>query len=106
VLRIIEDERLISRVDALGRYLIDSLKGMAHRHPVIREVRGMGFMIGIELGDAAKNAVARLMERGIITNAAHDTVLRLLPPFIIGKEEIDTFLAALDDVLGEIESET
>jgi len=105
VLQIMEDERLISRVDTLGRYMIDALKEMATTHPIIKEVRGMGFMIGIELGDAAKDAVARLLDRGIITNAAHDTVLRLLPPFIIGKEEINTFLVALDAVLGEIESE-
>jgi len=104
VLSIIEDERLIDRVRELGGYLIDALKQMSEKHPVIAEVRGMGFMIGVELGEAAKEAVARLLARGIITNAAHDTVLRLLPPFIIEKNEIDGFLAAFDTVLGEIES--
>ncbi|MEJ2110945.1 MAG: aspartate aminotransferase family protein [Acidobacteriota bacterium] len=106
VLNIIEDEGLIARVASLGETLIESLNKMAVLHPTIREVRGMGFMIGIEMGGAAKDAVAKLLARGIITNAAHDTVLRLLPPFIVGKEEIETFLAALDAVLGEIESES
>ncbi|MEJ2244991.1 MAG: aspartate aminotransferase family protein [Acidobacteriota bacterium] len=105
VLDIIEEEGLISRVDTLGRYLMDELKNMAQRHRSIREVRGLGFMIGIEMGDAAKEAVARLLERGIITNAAHETVLRLLPPFIIEKKDADELLAALDSVLEEIESE-
>ena len=77
---------------------------MAQRHRTIREVRGLGFMIGIEMGDAAKEAVTRLLDRGIITNAAHETVLRLLPPFIIEKKDVDEFLAALDAVLEEIES--
>lgn len=105
VLNIIEEEGLISRVESLGRYLIDALKKMAEKHRSIGEVRGMGFMIGIEMGDAAKKAVTRLLDRGIITNAAHETVLRLLPPFIIEKKDVDEFLAALDAVLGEIESE-
>ena len=104
VLAIIEDEGLISSVDALGRYMIEELQKMATRHPTIREIRGMGFMIGIELGDAAKDAVAKLLALGIITNAAHDTVLRILPPFIIKKEDCDTFLETLDSVLIEIES--
>jgi len=106
VLGIIEEEDLIARVDSLGRYLMVELEKMASKHPSITEVRGMGLMIGIEMGTAAKEAVPRLLKRGIITNAAHDTVLRLLPPFIIGKKDVDVFLAALDAVLGEIESES
>jgi acetylornithine/N-succinyldiaminopimelate aminotransferase len=104
VLDIIEEEGLISKVDTLGRYLIDELKNMAQRHRTIREVRGLGLMIGIEMGDAAKETVTRLLDRGIITNVARETVLRLLPPFIIEKKDVDEFLAALDAVLEEIES--
>jgi acetylornithine aminotransferase len=64
----------------------------------------MGLMVGIEIGSAAPEVVKRLLRRGIITNAAHETVLRLLPPFVISKQDIDEFLAVLDEVLGEIES--
>ncbi len=106
VLRIIEDENLIAKVDSLGRYLMDEIKKLAIQHRSIREVRGMGFMIGIEMGAAAKETVSRLLKKGIITNAAHETVLRLLPPFIIEKKHADEFLTALDAVLGEIESES
>ncbi len=106
VLRIIEDENLIANVDLLGRYLMDEIKKLAMQHKSICEVRGMGLMIGIELGNAAKEAVSRLLKRGIITNAAHETVLRLLPPFIIEKAHVDEFLTALDAVLGEMESES
>jgi acetylornithine/N-succinyldiaminopimelate aminotransferase len=56
------------------------------------------------MGSAAKDVVSRLLNKGIITNAAHDTVLRLLPPFIISKQNIDEFMLALDEVLAEIES--
>ena len=104
VLDIIEEEELISKVDLLGRYTIGELKKMAQRRRSIQEVRGLGLMIGIEMGDAAKKAVNRLLDRGIITNAAHETVLRLLPPFIIEKKDVDEFLASLEAVLVEIES--
>jgi acetylornithine/N-succinyldiaminopimelate aminotransferase len=106
VLSIIEDENLISKVDSLGRYLMDALEKMASRHRSIGEVRGMGLMIGIEMGPAAKEASLRLLKKGFITNAAHETVLRLLPPFIVEKKDIDEFLSALDAVLGDIEAES
>jgi len=104
VLHIIEDEGLIPKVDALGRYLMHELNKMAQQHPAIREVRGMGLMIGIEMGDTVKEVVPRLLKRGIIANAAHETVLRLLPPFIIEQKDVDEFLATLDAILTEIES--
>ena len=104
VLDIIDQEGLVAKVAELGNYLIRGLKELAPRHRSIGEIRGMGLMIGIEIGSAAPDVVKHLLKRGIITNAAHDTVLRLLPPFIISKDHIDEFLAALDEVLGEIES--
>jgi acetylornithine/N-succinyldiaminopimelate aminotransferase len=90
----------------MGDYLIQGLRKLMPRHPVISEIRGMGLMIGIEMGSAAPKAVPKLLKRGFITNAAHDTVLRLLPPFIISKGDVDEFLAALDGVLDEIAQES
>jgi len=105
VLDIIEQEGLIARVEEMGGYLIQGLRNLAPSHPMISEVRGMGLMIGVEIGSAAKEVVNRLLKRGFITNAAHDTVLRLLPPFILSKDDVDGFLAALAQVLGEVEQE-
>ena len=106
VLDIIEQENLISRVSEMGNYLIQGLRKIASRHPMVGEIRGMGLMIGVEIGSDAKEVVNRLLAKGFITNAAHDTVLRLLPPFIISKNDIDEFLTALDEVLSEIARET
>jgi len=106
VLDIIEQEGLVARVAEMGDYLVQGLRKMSSRHPVIREVRGMGLMIGVEIGEVAREVVNRLLKRGFITNAAHDTVLRLLPPFLISRKDIDEFLAALDDVLSEIAGES
>ena len=104
VLDVIDQDGLVRRVEELGAYLIRGIKGLAGRHSLISEVRGMGLMIGIQIGSAAKDVVARLLSRGIIANAAHDTVLRLLPPFIITRDNIEEFLSTLDAVLSEIES--
>ena len=105
VLDIIEQENLISRVSEMGNYLIQGLRKIASRHAMVGEIRGMGLMIGVEIGSAAKEVVNRLLAKGFITNAAHDTVLRLLPPFIISKNDIDEFLTALDEVLSEVAGE-
>jgi 4-aminobutyrate aminotransferase-like enzyme len=104
VLDVIEQEGLIARVNELGTYLKDGIKKLASSHFTIETIRGIGLMIGVEMGSAAKDVVNRLLSRGIITNAAHETVLRLLPPFVISKEDIDEFLATLDGVLSDVES--
>jgi acetylornithine/succinyldiaminopimelate/putrescine aminotransferase len=62
-------------------------------------------MVGVVLGDVAKEVVRRLLGRGIIANVAHETVLRLLPPFVVTRQEIDEFLHTLDKVLSEVETE-
>jgi acetylornithine aminotransferase/acetylornithine/N-succinyldiaminopimelate aminotransferase len=105
VLDIIEDERLVDRVALLGDYLIESLRKLSGKHRLIGEVRGMGLMIGAEMGSHAKEVVSRLLRKGVIANAAHESVLRLLPPFIIKRAEIDEFLGILDEALCEIENE-
>jgi acetylornithine/N-succinyldiaminopimelate aminotransferase len=105
VMDIIEEEGLLQRVTELGLYLAEGLRRLAARHSVVGEVRGMGLMIGAELGSAAKEVVRRLLNQGFIANVAHDTVLRLLPPFIIRREEIDSFVSALDDILAGMEGE-
>jgi acetylornithine/N-succinyldiaminopimelate aminotransferase len=104
VLSVIEQDGLIAKVKESGNYLIQGIMDLATRHATIGEIRGMGLMIGVEIGSVATDVVNRLLEKGIIANAAHDTVLRLLPPFIITKKDMDEFLCVLDEVLGEIES--
>jgi len=103
VMDIIEEDGLLQEVTGLGRQLSAGLRSLASRHSGIGEVRGLGLMIGAELGASAKEVVSRLLREGFIANAAHDTVLRLLPPFIIRPEQIDEFLTALDGILSDME---
>jgi acetylornithine/N-succinyldiaminopimelate aminotransferase len=105
VLDVIEEDQLLARVTSLGDMLTKGLRALGLNHPIVGEVRGRGLMIGMELGNKAKGTVQALLKKGFIANAAHDTVLRLLPPFIITEDQVREFLAGLDQVLAEIEED-
>ena len=79
----------------------DNSNGLNAKHECIREVRGMGLMLGVELdsADTAKAVVSSLLENGILINRTHETVLRFLPPYIIREKHVDEVIRALDSAL-------
>jgi len=97
-IEVIEQEGLVERSRTLGEYFLQALHQIKSRK--IREIRGLGLMLGIELKEKAGPYVQQLMEKGIIVLLAGATVIRLLPPLVITREEIDAVVAALDDTLG------
>src|SRR6266480_4385851 len=74
------------------------------RHTAIREVRGMGLMLGTDLNsvETAKAVVAQLLQQGILINCTNETVLRFLPPYIIQKKHVDEVIRALDAALTRV----
>jgi predicted acetylornithine/succinylornithine family transaminase len=101
-LQMLEDENLLQRVTEVGNYLRKKLRRLQRDVPgLIKDVRGMGLMVGAELSLPGKGVVAKMMERGFLMNCTHDTVLRFLPPYIIKKAEITAMLTALEEVLVE-----
>jgi len=96
-LDVIEKQGLVEKAGTLGNYFMEGLKAI--RSDKIREVRGLGLMIGIELKEKAGPYVQALMEKGVIVLLAGANVIRLLPPLVITKEEIDQALKALQEVL-------
>jgi len=96
-----ELEGLLGHVSNLGKYFLGLLKELQSKHATIKEVRGMGLMLAIDLdsADTAKAVVSQLLEQGILINRTHDTVLRFLPPYIIEKKHIDEVVNALDRAL-------
>lgn len=80
-----------------GVYLLDRLRRIAA--PVIREVRGLGLMVGIELRRRVQPYLVALMERRVLALPAGRTVLRLLPPLVISREELDVVVSAINSVL-------
>jgi predicted acetylornithine/succinylornithine family transaminase len=96
--KILEEENLIERVRVLGAYFkkrLEELKDL----PVVQEVRGEGLMLAVELKIPGKEIVKQLLQQGFILNCTHETVLRLLPPFVITEKQIDKFMRTLRPVL-------
>ncbi|MBT3338645.1 MAG: aspartate aminotransferase family protein [Anaerolineae bacterium] len=93
------DERLPERAAELGVYLVAELQKI--ESPLIREVRGLGLMIGIEIKQKVAPYLKALTERGVLALPAGMTVLRLLPPLVIEKEQLDEAVAAIKEVLAE-----
>ena len=93
----IEEEDLAGQAAEKGAYLMDKLRQIDS--PLIREVRGMGLMIGIELKQKVAPYLKALQDRNILALNAGMTVLRLLPPLVISYEQIDRLVVALEDVL-------
>ncbi|MGB9103771.1 MAG: ornithine--oxo-acid transaminase [Terriglobales bacterium] len=86
-LRVLVEERLVERSAELGAYFLDRLKTL--RSPDIREVRGRGLWIGIELLSPARPYCEALKEQGILCKETHEKVIRLAPPLVITRDEID-----------------
>jgi acetylornithine/LysW-gamma-L-lysine aminotransferase len=96
-LEVIEKEGLVEKAKTLGAYFLEEL-GFIKRDN-IREIRGLGLMIGIELKERAGQYVQQLMDKGVISLLAGATVIRLLPPLVISRDEIDTVVTTLKEVL-------
>ncbi len=104
VLDVYEEEQLAACSAELGAYFQERLQEI--NSPLIREVRGLGLMIGVELKIRAMDVVRDLMDRGVLSLTAGPTVLRLLPPLVISKEEIDMVVDAITAVLVELAEES
>ena len=96
-LEVIFQEGLIEKAKTLGEYFINQLRGIESNK--IREVRGLGLMLAIELKEKAGPYVQRLMDEGVIVLLAGATVIRLLPPLVISREEIDFVVSKIGAVL-------
>jgi acetylornithine/LysW-gamma-L-lysine aminotransferase len=96
-LEVIEKEGLVEKAKTLGAYFLEELGFI--KKDKIREIRGLGLMIGIELKERAGQYVQQLMDKGVIALLAGATVIRLLPPLVISRDEIDTVVTTLKEVL-------
>jgi acetylornithine aminotransferase/acetylornithine/N-succinyldiaminopimelate aminotransferase len=92
---------LMRHVRAIGEYFRAQLEMLKARHHCVREIRGMGLMLGMELNsaDTAKAVVAQLLQKGILINRTQETVLRFLPPYVIQEKHVDQVIQALDSAL-------
>jgi acetylornithine aminotransferase/acetylornithine/N-succinyldiaminopimelate aminotransferase len=103
VIDAMEQEGLLKNIQETGAYFKGQLHNLAAKHESVVDVRGMGLMLAMDMNsaDLAKNIVAKMLERRIVINRTSETVLRFLPPYIMGKEHVDLAVSALNEILTE-----
>jgi len=101
-LQTIEDEKLLANIRVRGEELRTGLAKLAAKFPFIREIRGEGLMIGVELSIEGGPLVTEALHRGLLINCTHDFTLRFLPPFIITRAHLRDFLRLLETVFDTV----
>jgi acetylornithine/LysW-gamma-L-lysine aminotransferase len=97
-------ENLTAQAASTGKYFKMRLEELQGKHKIIKEVRGLGLMLGVELRFDVLNVILRAAERGVLMLDAGRNVLRFLPPLVITKTQIDKVITVLDTVLEEEEN--
>jgi ornithine--oxo-acid transaminase len=100
-LRVLVEEKMIERSEELGAYFLNRLRGV--RSPAIKEVRGRGLWLGIELYSLARPYCEALKEEGLLCKETHGHVIRLAPPLVITREEIDWACERITKVIGKLD---
>ena len=103
-LKILVEEKLPERSKEMGDYLVEQLHGL--NSPLISDIRGRGLFVGIEIDPAlcsAREICEALMHRGLLSKETHETVVRLAPPLVINREEIDWAVEQISEVLDELD---
>ncbi|GBN22175.1 Ethanolamine-phosphate phospho-lyase [Araneus ventricosus] len=116
VLEVIENEDLLTNADVVGKKLLDDLQELKQRHPIIGDVRGVGFFIGIDLvkdrttkvpaTEEAAYTIARMKQEGILLSAEgkYENVLKFKPPMVFNAENAESLVKKLDVILTEVEN--
>ena len=99
VFEIIRDENLLENTQKMGAYLKQRMLELKQDSPLIAEVRGAGLMVGVELTESGAGVAAACLAKGLHINCTHGTVLRIMPPLTITREQLDEGLDVLADVL-------
>lgn len=102
VFKAIESERLLQNTVEMGKYLLGRLEELKGKYSFIREIRGMGVMLGVELSIPGAKIFERCLEEGLIINCTQDKVLRIVPAMTVSKKLIDQAIRILDKVFGEV----
>ena len=100
-LKIIEDENLMKNAVARGKQILDSLNDAFFKNKEIVDIRGRGLMIGIEVKKPCKELARVALKKGLLINVTESNVIRLLPPLIISKNEVETLTNRLIPIIKE-----
>jgi acetylornithine/LysW-gamma-L-lysine aminotransferase len=103
-LDVLREENLLAKTVEHGEYTLAKLKALEEKYRIVREVRGKGLMMALELRFDVLNIILKAMDQGVLLLDAGRNIVRLLPPLIIEKEQINRVVEVLDEVLGEEEA--
>lgn len=95
-IEVIKKEKLVKRSEEMGNYLVKKLKNLNKDY--VKDVRGKGLMVGMELSIKCEDIVNRARERGVLLNCTSESVLRFVPPLTITKEQLDKAVSVLDEI--------
>lgn len=101
VFKAMQKEKILKNCQKMGEYLLEKLNLLKNAYPIIKEIRGMGLMLGVELTIEGKQIVEECMRQGLLINCTHDKVLRLMPALNITENEIDKAVRILENALKE-----
>jgi acetylornithine/succinyldiaminopimelate/putrescine aminotransferase len=100
-LAIVEDEKLLEKVNRVGAYLQQELQEVVEKRAAAIGVRGRGFIQGIQLEIPARPIVDGGLAEGVLFNSTQDTVVRFLPPFLLEPKHVDKGIRVLKKLLGK-----
>jgi acetylornithine/LysW-gamma-L-lysine aminotransferase len=95
------EEKLVENAANQGAYFKSRLEGLKNKYKIIKEVRGLGLMLAIELRKEVYEIIQKAMNRGLLILNAGRNVIRFLPPLIVSKNQIDRAITIIDSILGE-----
>ena len=96
------EEGIVENCQRVGDYFLSKLKEMGSRFPFVKEVRGKGLILGMELKFEGASIVKAMMEKGFLINCTMGNVLRFLPPLTVTKEEVDQLIGALEETMKKL----
>ena len=102
-LKSITEDGLIENSDKMGKLFKEGLEKLKEKHPIIREIRGKGLMIGVEMKFEVKDILMGLIKKGVLMLYSGRNILRILPPLVILEDDVTKVLHVLDSVLTEEE---
>jgi len=102
--RTILEDGLLNRCEEIGEYLTGELEALGRKFDFVKEVRGIGLMIGMSLAIPGAEIVKKGHDRGVLLNVTHDTVLRFVPPLVVTKQEIDAMIEILGGIFAEVQA--
>lgn len=101
VVKILTEDKIIDRCLKVGEYFKEKLLWLKSRHESIEDVRGIGLLLGMKLKKKGGSVVMNCMEKGFLINCIQENILRFIPPLTIGKDEIDSLVTCLDEILDD-----